>query len=318
MSQLTVQILTLNNQKQIETALKSILSLEAEILVGDFGSNDKTKDLCESYGARVIDLKESDRSKARNKLSEEARHKWQFYIQPYEKLVDGQVPTLIEIIEKNKSPLWHFKVFQGDVLTKEIRLWQREFKFTNPIYECLNGESKDSGCIIFSKMIEQSKNLQLVQKWRNKEPASNEPYYYEACALLSQMKYDEFLKTASIYLFKEKSELMPIIMTRYYCSMVYCHVKKDHNLAIRNLMPCLIAKPLMAEFWCLLGDVYYKLLKKYNKATAFYDNALKLGAHRQNDMWPMEIKKYRDYPILMKRQCSHKIDRSEHFGLMIK
>ena len=167
-------------------------------------------------------------------------------------------------------------------------------------------------------MVEQSSNLKLTQKWRNKEPASNEPYYYEACVLLSQMKYEEFLKLANIYLFREKKEVMPIIMTRYYSSMVYCHIKKDPNLAIRNLIPCLITKPLMAEFWCLLGDIYYKLLKKYSKATVFYDNALKLGKHRlQDDMWPMEIKKYRDYPNLMKRQCAHKIDRSEHFGLMI-
>jgi len=317
MSQLTVQILTLNNQNQIETAIKSILPLEAEILVGDFGSKDKTKDLCESYGARVVDLESDDRSEARNRLAEEARHKWQLYIQPYEKLAAGQVPTLMNVMKKD-HPLWNFRVFQAQTMTKEIRMWQKGFKFVNPIYECLAGKAEDSGCVIRSKLIEQSNNLQLVQKWRKKEPASSEPYYYEACALLSQMNYDEFLKIANIYLFKEKSELMPIIMTRYYCSMVYCHVKKDTNLAIRNLMPGLIAKPLMAEFWCLLGDIYYKLVKKYNKANVFYDNALKLGARRlQNDVWPMEINKYRDYPILMKRQCAHKIDRSEHFGLII-
>ena len=55
----------------------------------------------------------------------------------------------------------------------------------------------------------------------------------------------------------------------------------------------------MAEFWCLLGDIFYKI-KQYDKAVEFYDNARIIGQRRLMDSdWPMEISKYSSYPEKM-------------------
>jgi hypothetical protein len=71
----------------------------------------------------------------------------------------------------------------------------------------------------------------------------------------------------------------------------------------------------MAEFWCLLGDIYRKL-HKYEKAWIFYDNAIVLGGKRlKTDVWPMEIKKYKDYPVKMKESCQETMKNSQVFGV---
>jgi hypothetical protein len=71
----------------------------------------------------------------------------------------------------------------------------------------------------------------------------------------------------------------------------------------------------MAEFWCLLGDIHYSLLKEYDKAYSFYDNAIFLGKKRlKSDLWPMEISKYSDYPEEMKKSCNNKINKTIFLG----
>ncbi len=92
---------------------------------------------------------------------------------------------------------------------------------------------------------------------------------------------------------------MSATMTRYYYAMVKL-TQKAHKPALQNLNLCLCAKPLMAEFWCLMGDVYFYLLGKPDSAKEFYENAIVLGARRlQSDRWPMDFSKYRKYPERM-------------------
>ena len=59
----------------------------------------------------------------------------------------------------------------------------------------------------------------------------------------------------------------------------------------------------MAEFWCLLGDAYYKN-RNYIKAMSFYENAIFLGSRRKtDDEWPLEISKYSEHPNKMIESC---------------
>ena len=86
--------------------------------------------------------------------------------------------------------------------------------------------------------------------------------------------------------------------------MLQSHHKKRVKPALQNLNLCLCAKPLMAEFWCLTGDVYYHLLHDFKKAKQFYHNAIVLGHHRlKSDKWPMDITKYNTYPSKMIESC---------------
>jgi tetratricopeptide (TPR) repeat protein len=69
----------------------------------------------------------------------------------------------------------------------------------------------------------------------------------------------------------------------------------------------------MAEFWCLLGDIYYKQ-NKYEKSIAFYQNAMDLGSRRKNsDTWPLEISKYKTYPSKMINNCNKMINQKIYY-----
>ena len=114
---------------------------------------------------------------------------------------------------------------------------------------------------------------ELVAKWKKKKPLATEPIYYEACTLLVEKKWDSFLNVADHYIFTEKKPKMALTMIRYYCAMVNCYVKKNYQKALEYLLPSIADKPTMAEFWCLLGDVFYAM-KQYDKATTFYENAI--------------------------------------------
>jgi tetratricopeptide (TPR) repeat protein len=236
------------------------------------------------------------------------------YIEPWEKIAYG-LDDIKKAIKGNEQG-YRFKVFQGDMITKEIRLWKKEHVFKNPVFECITiDEAKETNVVLYSKVVDRTEHqLELVRHWKNSFPIDAEPYYYEACIMLSKGKYDEFLSAAHAYLFKDDKS-MTMTMINFYCAYVYCYIKKDASLAIRHLMPCILANPLMAEFWCLLGDIYYMILKKYDKAKAFYENALFLGSKRlKDDLWPMDIKKYKDFPEKMIKSCDKIISKEEILG----
>jgi glycosyltransferase involved in cell wall biosynthesis len=310
MSRLQIQIVVKNNEKTIDATLQSISSLNGQITIADLGSTDKTLEICQRYSCNVARVKEFDRSKIRNDLRKDD---WNFYIEPWETLAYG-FNEIKNIIKSNKRSSYFFQIIRSGTITKEIRLWSKNIEFCNPVYECLiDDKATNSGGIILSKSFGGS--MSDVQIWKSKSPTSSEPYYYEACLLLSEGKYDDFLKTSNLYLFRDHKKVMPVTMIRYYCSLVNCHVKKDPIKAIQYLIPCITANPLMAEFWCLLGDIHYSLLKEYKKAYAFYDNAIFLGRKRlKSDLWPMEISKYSDYPEEMKKSCSNKISKTMFLG----
>lgn len=85
-------------------------------------------------------------------------------------------------------------------------------------------------------------------------------------------------------------------MLRYYIALIKFGIFEDYQSALKQIIMCIEHNPLMAEFWCLLGDMYFKN-KHYMKSKAFYDNAVILGNRRlQLDDWPMHISKYKSYP----------------------
>jgi len=103
-------------------------------------------------------------------------------------------------------------------------------------------------------------------------------------------------------------------MIRYYLALAYLIHHRKVKPALQNINLCLCAHPLMAEFWCLIGDVYYHLLKRFDYAKDFYENAIILGARRlKKDKWPMDISKYESYPKKMIESCDQITSNFSHF-----
>lgn len=311
---LKIQILTKNNIKTIENTFQTISNLKASIFVGDFGSEDGTVEVCKSYKAKVFNLKGQSRDCARNKLIELSGEGPYFFIEPWEGIVSGH-----SFLSKNINECNYAKIINGKNITHEIRFWNCKNNFINPVYERVDARNASiSPIVIYSNgSIDLKYAIEEIEKWKFRSPLSSSPYYYEACVLFSQKKYDKFFEIASHYMFQEKEESLSKIMIRYYYAMACLLHKRSYKPALQNLNLCLCSRPLMAEFWCLMADVYYHLLHKFVEAKEFYENAIIMGSRRSSsDIEPMDLDKYKSYPNKMIKSCELLIANKINYAQM--
>lgn len=291
---LTVQILTLNNEKTIQKCLESVLSLKPEILVVDQGSTDNTVAICEKFHCKVeINSNIKNYSELRNSL---IKNNWNLMIHPYEFIATG-IDELKDIIKTNINKSFNLKIAQRTTIIREIRLWNKNIKFTNPVYETIKDTAADIDCFVYSTggKVDFNNYLKIIEEWKESNPLSPDPYYYQAYLALQKKEYKNFENLANYYFFKD-AKSMSSIMLRYYLAMIQTYELEELDRATRNILHCIAIKPIMAEFWCLLGDIHYAA-KLYNKAIHFYENAIILGSQRvDSDDWPIDVAKYETYP----------------------
>lgn len=302
-------MLVKNNEETIECSLESILplakELNAKIIIGDLGCTDQTIKICKNYETKIFNLSlNSSFSKARNHLLDLVNSTWTFFIEPYETIIKGY--EFFQSAIKLKPAAYKASVITRDVVTEQVRFWHKDMnlKFKNPVFETLGENGLSSEIYIATNSNGNANlNLELAKKWHEESPLAIEPIYYLACAYMANKNWKSFLNYANLFLHQKKGSQTAILLTRYYCAMVKCYIEKNFKEAIQFLITCIAQKPLMAEFWCLLGDVYYSA-NQNEKALCFYENAILLGNRRlKNDGWPMEISKYKSYPEKMIETC---------------
>jgi tetratricopeptide (TPR) repeat protein len=303
----------MNDESTIGNTLESIASLNSQILVADLGCTDKTISICKKYKCKIEKMHfDNDFSLIRNNLMNLSNTKWNLFLDPWETFLAGK-DVISKLIAK-EACAFKFNIIQGDMITKSIRLWHKDTKlvFNNPVFETLVGEFPSQNLDVYISSNNKKNinlNLKIAKHWQEKHPLSSDPIYYLACAYLTEKNWNSFLNFADLYLHQEKSENMSVFMTHYYCSMVNCYVKNKYQDSAKHILRCIIKRPTMAEFWCLLADIYYKT-KDYKRAKTFYENAILVGSKRlKNDGWPLEISKYKEYPLKMIEACD-KINES--------
>ena len=279
---ITVQILK-TNEPINQDLLDSIKSSFDEVLIDD--GNTKS------------------RSELRNQLVKQSKNDWQLTIEPWEIIPNETLNGIQELITHDKT--FNFDVLNNNLITRDVRLWKKSkgFVFKNPLMEFLDCSHEVNSNLF---IIEQSHkdNCESVDGWVKSHPNVPEPLYYKCLYHLKKQQWNLFNSTAEKYLFMSNKANRASVMIKYYLATVACHVLKDHNKAIKEILACIAVKPLMAEYWCLLGDIYYYIIKNYITAKRFYKNAMILGTKRETDSWPIEILKYDQYPQQMIDSCN--------------
>lgn len=304
-SPLTVILLTKDNADSIISALDSICQINCEIFIGDLGSKDNTTHLCASKKAQIFRVSlNDDMSQARNNLLQKATTKWVFFMEPWEVLVSG-LDELSHLVAGKKNS-YQVSVIEGDTVTKSTRLWHKDLglTFEYPVYSAVLGKAADSNIYLTSLPHKPQADLaSLTQKWYERCPLLPQVSYYMACMHLTNKNWDAFLNFADQYLHQEKKRPQSFYMTHYYRAMVYCYIKKDYQKALEAICHCVPYNPTMAEFWCLLADIYYGSGDN-KRAYDFYQNGMLLGQRRKKSSdWPMELSKYKEYPEKMMAAC---------------
>ena len=95
-------IITFNEENNIASALES-LEWADEIVVVDSESTDKTRDICEKFGAKVVIQKWLGFSKQKQFAVDQCSHKWVFSLDADE-MVSNDLKDEIKLIKKQAEP----------------------------------------------------------------------------------------------------------------------------------------------------------------------------------------------------------------------
>jgi tetratricopeptide (TPR) repeat protein len=291
--------------------LKSILPLEPQqILLGTYSPIK-----IDSKIAAVIELNKDNYNEGLNQLQEIAQTDWILYLKDNEAII--QFNEYIPNLFVSDKEVYGFHVLQDDVILKEPRLWNKKINkviFKNPVFEKPNIEpTKMLDVILYQHKTEDPTALRKLETWKRTMPLSIDAAYYKAFASLAERNFTEFKRIIAHYLFNLARSDIPSVMARYYLALVQGVVENNTKEAIKNVVICLAENPLMAEFWCLLGDIFVKA-EKFEEAVEFYENGIMLGSRRLNsDLWPMHISKYDAYPKEMIEKCKKAINSAETY-----
>lgn len=299
-----IQMITYNNEATLDASLRSLAGL-GDIIIVDRGSSDSTQQVAKKHNVSLSVDVNSPRNIIRNKLITAG---WNMLVEPWEVLATDH--QSIQDLLTTPSAL-RAMVINDDIITKDVRLFHSDTKLTfdYPIFESLkpDHDARVVEVVLYASphIASYIETLKQIKDWQRSKPNDPQSYYYESFCHLSNGNYKEFIRSAEHYLFRCTTMVMSVVMIRYYLAFVYCHVKRTAKLALDNLVVLLSNKPLMAEGWCLLGDIHYFLVEDFQKAKRFYEMAIAFGKKRKTtDTWPIQLSKYSDYPMQMIKSCT--------------
>jgi len=244
---LTTYLLTKNNEKTIEAALQSILWLNGKVIIGDMGSKDETVQIGRKHGAQVISFPfQDDYGRAKNQLLKSHKSLWQLYLEPWEQIITGH-QAILEASQEQAPRAHYLQILRGQTITKEIRLWNKNLRFLNPVFETVNDDLATLlDPVVINSAGGKEENIDhLLELWKKTDPLSEEPHYYQAYRFLHNKDYQKFASLAEKYADVNKKG-MSAVMIRYHLAMVNIYSLGDNNKAVRYLLECIAARPLMA------------------------------------------------------------------------
>lgn len=290
--------------------LQSIIDLDPQqILLGTFSPIK-----VEYKQVAVINLKNNNNyGEALNELQGIVQTDWILYLKDNETIL--QFNEYIPNLFLTPKEVYGFQILQDDVIIKEPRLWNKKEQkvvFKNPVFEKLNIDStKIIDVMLYQSKVNDPDIAKRLDAWKRASPLSVDATYYKAFGELAKKNFVEFKRTMAHYLFNMQRTDIPSVMARYYLALIQGVVDNDTREAIKNIVICLAENPLMAEFWCLLGDIFVKS-ERFEEAISFYENAIILGNRRLTlDLWPMHISKYDTYPNEMIGKCKVALKTTE-------
>lgn len=188
---ITLAMIVKNEEKDLGRCLESAKNIFDEIVIVDTGSTDRTKEIAESYGAKIYDFEWiNDFSVARNYATEKSTNEWIVFLDADEVLDEGTKNEISRFVENNPDAIGRFKFMHkvdrnGEVAYKTSyasRLYKKNMKFTGKIHEQVATDlpRKNVGALIFHdgyyKKEKSGRNIPLLLEALENDPGS--AYYH--------------------------------------------------------------------------------------------------------------------------------------------
>ena len=106
---LTVVVLTKNEEENIVAVVQNAKKVAAEVLIVDSGSTDKTVQLAEENGAKVVYRAwDNDFAAQRNFALQHVKTEWVLYLDADERMNDDLINDIQKKISSDKAALYRF------------------------------------------------------------------------------------------------------------------------------------------------------------------------------------------------------------------
>jgi glycosyltransferase involved in cell wall biosynthesis len=260
---LGISMIVRDEEKNLPKALESIKEIADEIVINDTGSKDKTIEIAQKYGAKVIQSEwDNDYAEARNIALRHNEAEWILYIDADERLSDNSKDEIIKLVQKSDETIGAYvcniiSKHQTNIEPKKYEgRYPRLFKnygtpfvfFFGKIHEQISPFILDLGKKIRNSEIEiihdgydipqekmnekVKRNLNILLDHTKKEP-ENELAWYQLGMTFAQMQLnDEALKILEHALKLNKLTGYLLSNTQLTLASIYMK-KKDFNKAVK-------------------------------------------------------------------------------------
>ncbi len=149
MSKLSVTIITLNEERNIERCLKSVQWAD-EIVVVDSGSTDQTLDICRQYDCNIMETEWLGFGRTKQLAVDSASNDWIFSIDADEEMTPELAQRLRNILQMSEHKVYAYRINRRSFyLGKLIKHsgWNRDYplRFFNRLYGHFNDKPVHEG-----------------------------------------------------------------------------------------------------------------------------------------------------------------------------
>jgi tetratricopeptide (TPR) repeat protein len=158
---LSIVMIAKNEESHLPRCLDSVINLADEVVMVDTGSTDKTMDIAESRGAKVVREKwQEDFAKARNRSIDEAQGRWLLWLDADDVVAVGEHDRIRNLVAKNENAAYAFIIeneYEGrkGQAFRQVRLFPagKGVRFEGAVHESLSPSLNKAGIPILQNDI---------------------------------------------------------------------------------------------------------------------------------------------------------------------
>lgn len=297
MAEISLCMIVRNEEEVLERCLSSVKGIADEIIITDTGSEDSTKKIARSMGAKVYDFPWNDNfSDARNFSFSKAECEYQLWIDA-DDVIEGVNREKFMRIKENLTAdvvmLPYHTAF--DEKGKPVFTFLRErilkrdmgFMWEGAVHECIapKGNIIYGDAAVSHRKLKHGKNLRNLRiyqklKAEGHEFSGRELYYYgreladNKAYKAAIIVFEEYLSRRDVW----QPDCREACLRMAECYKASGNISGARNAAVRGLQ---YGIPI-PELCCCLGSIYIDE-KKYHEAVYWYKAAVSAGENRNEN-----------------------------------
>jgi len=313
---LSLCMIVKNEEEHLEKCLASVESICDEIIIVDTGSNDKTIDIAEKFGAKIFNYKwENDFSKARNLSINPAIMNWILWLDADDYVNKKYLNILKEFLNQDNFNIARIpivspqenndvqQIYQYRLFKNKQGIYFKGFIHEAPVIKTIafDLDMKIYHCGYFDSKTLKSKlerNLKIIEYNLKENPFDEYVLFqYINIVFFQILDIDKTIEFSQIFLEHIRlTETNKVIFYQVY--LIYSKAlfyKFETEKALKSAFNSLDLIPSLPEPYLWLGFMF-EYLKLYDYAILYYQKVLELTPPKFNGK-TVDLEIYRTKPI---------------------